>query len=71
MEEIKPRTRGFASMDPDKRKDAQSKGGKKSHEKGVIKYFTSTTGKIASNKFWNKEKEHEDTTEPGQEMPKV
>ena len=38
---------GFASMDPEKRRAAQSKGGKTGHARGTARKWTSRTARIA------------------------
>jgi general stress protein YciG len=42
--------RGFNNMDPKKRRDAGSKGGKAAHQKGTANEFDSETGKEAGRK---------------------
>ena len=42
--------RGFASMDPEKRREITSKGGKAAQAGGLAHRFTSETGKIAGKK---------------------
>ncbi len=42
--------RGFAAMDPEKRREIASKGGKASHEKGTGHEWTSETAREAGRK---------------------
>ena len=48
---VKPKARrGFAAMDPEKRREIASRGGKKAHEMGVAHSFTSEKAKEAGSK---------------------
>lgn len=49
----KGRGQGFASMDPAKRSEIASKGGKAAHAKGVAHQWTSETAKAAGIKGGN------------------
>ena len=42
--------RGFASMDPKKRREIASKGGKSSHQKGTGHKWTSEEAQVAGRK---------------------
>lgn len=42
--------RGFASMDPEKRREIAKKGGKASHERGTAHEFTSEEAREAGRK---------------------
>lgn len=44
------RGRGFASIDPDRRREISSKGGKAAHAKGTAHEFTSEEGRAAGRK---------------------
>jgi general stress protein YciG len=43
-------SRGFASMDPEKRKAISSKGGKAAHAAGTAHEFTSEEARVAGRK---------------------
>ncbi len=51
-EEMKPKKtyRGFATMDPEKRREAASKGGAMAHKRGTAHKFTEEEAKIAGRK---------------------
>ncbi len=50
MEESRFAKRGFASMDPEKRREIASKGGRAAHEKGTAHEWTSEEARSAGRK---------------------
>lgn len=53
VEPAKKSGRGFASMDPEKRRAIASKGGKTSHMLGTAHRFTSEEARVAGSKGGN------------------
>lgn len=43
-------TKGFASMDPEKRREIARRGGKAAHEKGTAHEWTSDEARVAGQK---------------------
>lgn len=50
MNEKPKKPRGFAAMDPDKRREIQSKGGLAAHAKGTAHQFTTAEAQAAGRK---------------------
>lgn len=50
MSEVTKKPRGFACMDPERRRELASRGGKKAHEMGVAHKFSSEEAQMAGKK---------------------
>ena len=50
VEQPAPRPRGFAAMDPERRKEIASKGGRAAHAAGTAHHFSHEDAKVAGRK---------------------